>query len=194
MFQMFTEEELCYDLTYHLERTFLHYLTELQVAINQISEKKSKIRNVSAKYISRGMGLSAGEQYRKTVFYVYQDDNEKSTEDSAVIVHISGPYRTFGQAVIPRFKDGIFKVPEFKKVKEQITVSQSKSHFIKNIASTFMRYHKKHTGDNIVIDVIMEEDRARVTYIPRNYGMYEINMVANGELLKGITKAIRMSA
>lgn len=184
---MFTDEELSKDLTSNLERNFLHYLSELQQAINKLSEKTTNISSVSDKYIPRGMGLFSGEQHRKVTFYVYQDDSVKTENDSTVIIQIRGPYGTYGQAVIPRFRDGLFKVPDIKIMTDFASTMEfkSKTHFMQSFAISFMRYHKKHMGDNIVIDVTMEEDRARVTYIPRNYGMYEINMVANGELLKG---------
>lgn len=184
---MFTDEELSNGLTTNLERNFLHYLSELQQLINKLSEKSYNINNVSSKYVPRGMGLVSGEQHRKVTFYVYQDENVKTVNDSTVIIQIRGPYGTYGQAVIPRFKDGLFKVPDVKIMSDFVSKTRfkSKTHFVKSFAISFLRYHKKHMGDNIVIDITMEDDRARVTYIPRNYGMYEITMIANGELLKG---------
>lgn len=187
IFQMFTDEELSNGLTPNLERNFLHYLSELQQLITKLTEKSYNINNVSSKYVPRGMGLFSGEQHRKVTFYVYQDDNVETVNDSTVIIQIRGPYGTYGQAVIPRFKDGLFKVPDVKIMTDFVSTTKfkSKSHFMKSFAVSFLRYHKKHMGDNIVIDVTMEDDRAQVCYIPKNYGMYEINMIANGELLKG---------
>lgn len=184
---MFTDEELSSDLTPNLERNFLHYFNELQQVINKLSEKSSNINSFSEKYIPRGMGLFSGEQHRKVIFYVYQDENIKTENESTVIVQIRGPYGTYGQAIIPRFHDSLFKVPDIKVMTDfaSTTRFKSKTHFMQSFAISFLRYQKKHMGDNIVIDITMEEDRAKVTYIPKNYGMYEINMVANGELLKG---------
>ncbi|XP_018570480.1 uncharacterized protein PF11_0213 [Anoplophora glabripennis] len=189
---IFTETDLKGSLTVTLERNFLHYLNELQQAITKLLERNDTPKSISIHYVVRGMGLYSGEQHRKAVFYVYPNANTTG-QNSNIIIHIRGPYATYGKAVIPKFNSDLFATPEINILSDlQATkkllngnILTPKSTFMKNFSLPFMQYHKKHTGDNIVIDVAMEGDRAKVTYIPKNYGMYEIIMVANGELIRG---------
>lgn len=129
----------------------------------------------SSLYIARGMGLATGEQYKESIFYIYP--NKKSNDaSSSLLIQIRGPYGTYGQACVPAFFNNkpipqinIPEFPETKSAKDLPTIN------IKNAEST----------TDIEVNVEMEKDRAKVTYIARNFGMYEINLISNGELTQG---------
>ncbi|KAJ8922044.1 hypothetical protein NQ315_008685 [Exocentrus adspersus] len=197
---IFTESDLNTKLTISLERSFLHYLNELQQAITRLTEKNETPKSVSMHYIARGMGLYTGEQHRKTVFYVYPNKNTVG-RNSNIILHIRGPYATYGKAIIPKFHNDLFTTPEINVTTDLLAtntlvngkMTKPRNSFMKSFSLPFMQYHKKHLGDNIIIDVTMEDDRAKVTYIPKNYGMYEILMVSNGELIRGCPFHVHIS-
>lgn len=175
-------------MTANLERNFLVYLNEIQQSVTRINDKIESITRFSSCYIPRGMGLFSGEQYRKTDFYIYLDPEDKTSKNcSSVIIQIRGPYGTYGEAVVPPLdnKSSVMNgssVPLFP----TISVLQSKQNApVETLLSLKTNGYERHFGDNIVIGVTIENNRAKVTYIPKNYGMYEINMIANGELLKG---------
>ncbi|KAJ8928154.1 hypothetical protein NQ314_019301 [Rhamnusium bicolor] len=191
--EVFTESDLSVNLTVILERNFLHYLDELQESIIKQTEKNELTKSISNYYIARGMGLYSGEQHKKTVFYVYSNIKNTNGVNSNIIIHIRGPYGTYGKAVIPKFHSDLFTIPEINVTSESLMTRKllqknckdPRNNFLKSFSLPFMQYKKKHMGDNIVIDVTLEDDRAKVTYIPNNYGIYEINMIANGELIRG---------
>lgn len=166
----------------------MHYLSVLQQAIIKSNENISKINTVSSKYIPRGMGLFSGEQYRKTTFYVYQNEITETSNECNVIIQIKGPYGSYGQAVIKNFFDNSHKIPKDINIARDAsfrTDSISKNSFVKSFAKSLLRYREIQYNNNIGMEVVLEQDRAKIIYLPRNHGMYEINMVANGELLKG---------
>ncbi|KAG5883614.1 hypothetical protein JTB14_005746 [Gonioctena quinquepunctata] len=186
---VFTDEDLSESLSSNLESKFINYLNDIQQSMEKLSESSEKEKKVTSLYIARGMGLFSGEQHKKAEFYIYPND-KTDDEKRNVIIQIKGPYGTFGEAMIPEFREKLLKIPEINIISDLVESSQflkphPKSDFMEKFSKYFKKYHVKHLGENIVLDVIMEEERAKVTYIPKHYGMYEINLISDGELIKG---------
>ncbi|XP_074027731.1 uncharacterized protein isoform X1 [Leptinotarsa decemlineata] len=184
---IFTDEDLSGSMTSNLECSFINYLNNIQEAIDEISEGRETDRPVTSQYVARGMGLFSGEQHKKAIFYIYLADEESNS--SSVIVHIKGPYSTYGQATVSLQGESL-KVPEIDVISDQVQPAQllkpePKKDFLKNFTKYFKKYHQKHLGEIIAIDVVIEGDKAKVTYLPKYFGMYEIIMITNGELLQG---------
>ncbi|CAG9863670.1 unnamed protein product [Phyllotreta striolata] len=183
---VFSNEELNRNINSSLERKFIGYLSDVQQSINKISEISEENSRFSSQYIVRGMGLFSGEQHKKTTFYIYLNDrcdNDDTKEDN-IIIHVKGPFGTYGEAVAPKLVNKRRKLK--RKTKQE---RRSSIQFIENLmqsnAWNFTRAQRKNINEGVEIETAMENDRIRVSYVPTNYGMYEISMISGGELLKG---------
>ncbi|XP_072385201.1 uncharacterized protein [Diabrotica undecimpunctata] len=180
---IFSNEELQKTLNSQLERKFIKYLSEIQISMNKIAENNEKEKKITERYIVRGMGVFSGEQYKMAEFYVYLDENCDDDNESNIIIQIRGPFGSFGEAISPKL---INRKRKFKrKIKTQ---RRSSIKLIENLQSfqwNFSRSQKKVPSEEIDVEATLENDRIKVCYIPKNYGMYEINMIAGGELIKG---------
>ncbi|CAH1176494.1 unnamed protein product [Phaedon cochleariae] len=184
---IFDEEDLAGNLTSNFERTFINYLCEIQQSINKITENTEVERIFCSDYIARGLGLFSGEQHQKTVFYVYPDDFENSEPSkNSVIINIKGPFGTFGHALISNIQNSPAKKPLDGWNISVSNDTKTKSEFMRKF-SWFLKHSEEvdEGQKNINIEVTLEKNRAKVSYIPNNYGMHEINLICNGELLKG---------
>ncbi|XP_044259353.1 uncharacterized protein PF11_0213-like isoform X2 [Tribolium madens] len=190
---VFTEDELSGELTINQERNFINYLHKLQEAINQWPTKDGVDRKFSSQYVARGMGLYTGEQHRKTVFYVYS--NATTKKRSNVLMYIRGPYGTQGKATISPFHN-LKTIPVVNVLKDQLEATKTlpfkneeQKSFLKTISLDFTSLissvEDKDETNDIPIQIEMEIDRAKITYIPNNSGIYEINLISDGELLRG---------
>ncbi|RZC32830.1 claspin -like, partial [Asbolus verrucosus] len=190
---IFTEDELSGEFTTNQEKNFIHYLHKLQEAINNWPTKDDANRNFSSQYVARGMGLYTGEQHRKTVFYVYSDVTTKKRGN--VLMYIRGPYGTQGKATISPFHN-LKTIPVVNVLQHQLEATKilpfkndEQKSFLKTISLDFTSLisnpEDKEDNDEIPIQIDMEIDRAKITYIPKNTGIYEINLICDGELLRG---------
>ncbi|KYB29077.1 uncharacterized protein LOC103315157 isoform X1 [Tribolium castaneum] len=190
---VFTEDELSGELTINQERNFINYLHKLQEAINRWPTKDGEDRKFSSQYVARGMGLCTSEQHRKTVFYVYS--NATTKKRSNVLMYIRGPYGTQGKATILPFHN-LKTIPVVNVLKDQLEATKTlpfkneeQKSFLKTISLDFTSListaEDKGESNDIPIQIEMEIDRAKITYIPNNSGIYEINLISDGELLRG---------
>ncbi|KAK9879296.1 hypothetical protein WA026_004149 [Henosepilachna vigintioctopunctata] len=187
---VFTETDFDGSFSPTQEKKFLMYLQELQLAMKNHSEGNENL-NFSSAYLTKGMGLQTGEQYRKTIFYVYS--NSTSSNCNNILVYIRGPYGTKGTATIPAFYNlnsvSVLDYSHKLRASGQILFKkETRRSFLKSIAldiTSFVNLERKVSPNDVPIHVEMENDRAKVTYIPNNYGIYEINLITNGEILKG---------
>jgi hypothetical protein len=190
---VFSEDELSGEFTINQERNFIHYLQQLQEAINKWPTKDEINRKFSSQYVARGMGLYTGEQHRKTVFYLYS--NATTKKRSNVLMYIRGPYGTQGKATISPFHN-LKTIPVVNVLQDQLEAtkilpfkSDDQKSFLKTISLDFTSLisnaENRGCNDEIPIQIDMEIDRAKITYIPHNTGIYEINLISDGELLRG---------
>ncbi|KAL3279259.1 hypothetical protein HHI36_016772 [Cryptolaemus montrouzieri] len=188
---VFTEKDFSAPFSPTQERKFLTYLQDLQQAIKKHTFQSTP-SSFSSDYLTKGMGLQTGEQHRKTTFYVYS--NTVNSECKNIFVYIRGPYGTQGTATIPAFYN-LNSIPVLNYLNKQFRASnkimfkkEARKSFLKSIAldfTSFVNLDKKVLTNDIPILVEMEHDRAKVTYIPNNYGIFEINLITNGEYLNG---------
>ncbi|CAH1108073.1 unnamed protein product [Psylliodes chrysocephalus] len=185
--QTFSSDELNLKLTSGLERKFIRYLGEIQQAVNKICENEDKDWKISSRYIVRGMGLFSGEQHKKTVFYIYLNENyeEDEDKDGSIIIQIKGPYGTYGEVMAPKLVNKKRKLIRNKRKQERRSSIQFIENLMQSNAWNFSRSQRKNINNGILIETTMEKDRIKVTYVPKNYGMYEINMFTAGEILNG---------
>ncbi|XP_028131508.1 uncharacterized protein MAL13P1.304 isoform X2 [Diabrotica virgifera virgifera] len=180
---IFSNEDLQKALSSQLERKFIKYLSEIQISMNKIAENNEKEKKITERYIVRGMGVFSGEQYKMAEFYVYLDENCDDDNESNIIIQIRGPFGSFGEAISPKLINRKRKFT--RKIKSR---RRSSIKLIENLQSfqwNFSRSQKKVPSEEIDVEATLENDRIKVCYIPKNYGMYEINMIAGGELIKG---------
>lgn len=190
---MFTDDELTSEFTISKEKNFIQYLQLLQEAINNWPNKEDLIRKFTSQYVARGMGLYTGEQHRKTIFYIYSDSTAKKRNN--VLMYIRGPYGTRGKTTISPFHN-LKSIPVVNALQEQFYASKAlpfrdevQKSFLKTISLDFTSLisnaEEKSEAGEIPIHIDMEIDRAKITYIPNHSGVYEINLISDGELLKG---------
>lgn len=146
------------------------------------------------------MGLHNGEQYRKTTFYVYS--NTTNNNCSNVLIYIRGPYGTQGTATIPAFHN--ISSPsllnclhrQYKSMDKIAFKKEARKSFLKTIAldlSSLVNFEKKSVMSDIPVHVEMETDRAKISYIPLNSGIYEINLITEGERLLNCPFAVSVT-
>ncbi|XP_045479921.1 uncharacterized protein LOC123684632 isoform X2 [Harmonia axyridis] len=186
---VFQESDFKEPLSPNQERKFLLYLQDLQQAIRSRGSRDTCTK-FSDSYVAKGMGLQNGVQYKKTTFYVYSNTNNPNCNN--VLVYIRGPYDTQGTATIPAFYN-LNPSPiltslhrQYRPTDKIIFKKEARKSFLKSIAldlSSLVNFDKRSTSNDISIHVEMETDRAKVSYIPLNFGIYEINLITDGEIL-----------
>ncbi|XP_063912399.1 repetitive organellar protein-like isoform X2 [Zophobas morio] len=197
---MFTDDELSGDFTMSQERNFIQYLHKLQEAINKWASNNELSRKFSTQYVARGMGLYTGEQHRKTVFYVYS--NATAKRRSNVLMYIRGPYGTQGKVTISPFHN-LKTIPVVNVLQDQLQATKTlpfkneeQKSFLKTISLDFTslinNIEDKGEKNEIPIQIDMEIDRAKITYIPKDSGIYEINLICDGELLRGSPYSVQV--
>lgn len=180
MFQIFSSEEFDQKtLKLSLEEKFLQYLLSLQHAITKYSAKTScSSDRICTDYLVRGMGLFVGEQNRKTTFYIYS--NSKSPSTKGVLINIRGPYSSCAKTnVLP------FHTPSKWNSAKQLQPQNIRR---RSIFATLTRdiAHFIQSGNNpnaIPLKVEMEVDRAKVVFIPKHTGVYQIDLSCGGDPL-----------
>lgn len=186
--QIFSASDFTDDLAINQERNFIRYLHELQQAVSKWPTKDEMSLKFTSQYVARGMGLSTGEQHRKTTFYIYS--NGVAKKRSNILMYIRGPYGTRGKATIAPFHN-LKTIPVVNILPDQDETNKKlgDTSFLRTISLDFTSLisstEDKSAPDDIPIQIDMEINRAKVTYIPKNTGMYEINLISDGELLRG---------
>lgn len=182
-------------MTPNLEQTFQNYLTELQTAISKIShEQESLKRSHSHAYITRGMGLTTGEQFRKNYFYIYPTDMNHRFED--IIITMKGPYNTYGSVVLKSMNilnsnsSAPYKSSIGKEIYQQcVNLKENEKSFLRdlpidltNILNTSLVKREENTLD---FNIKIEKGRAKVAFISKNNGIHELCITAKGEHISG---------
>ncbi|XP_044761358.1 uncharacterized protein LOC123318716 isoform X2 [Coccinella septempunctata] len=194
---VFSESDFEKLLTPKEERRFLLYLQDLQHAIKSHGVRETA-EKFTHKYLAKGMGLHNSEQHRKTIFYVYS--NSTNSNCSNVMIYIRGPYGTQGSATIPAFYNrrsdsllsSLHRHP--RSMDKIVFKKEARKSFLMSIASDISSLvNRKSVSNDIPILVEMEADRARVSYLPLNSGIYEISLITNGELLINSPYAVSVS-
>lgn len=161
-------------------------MQSLQQAIMKHSAKTEiKSPTYSSDYVARGMGLFMGEQLRKTSFYIY---SYSECPSKGVRVNIRGPYKSFAESSIPPFQNNC------KKLNTKTNMHRKRQSLFYSISKDLAQFmHHSSIKNDIPIKVEMEEDRAKVTFIPTYTGIYQISLTSNGDLLNGSPFTIRVN-
>lgn len=168
------------------ERRFIQYLYQIYMAMSSLqSAKDFSDAKFSHEYVARGMGLYGGERYRKTTFYLYP--NKRTRLINHINISIRGPYTTYGKTeikypcIIPHISINDSKNKKMLKESRNTSIFRSFNLGI----GPFLNKEALENNNDIPIDVEFEQDRIRVSYIPKNFGMYEILIFCDGEVIPG---------
>ncbi|CAH0558883.1 unnamed protein product [Brassicogethes aeneus] len=164
------------------ERRFINFLYEIHQAINTgPSEKDVLEQTFSVEYLARGMGLCAGERHRKVTFYIYP--HKKTRTINTICITIRGPFSTFGKRTF-----NYPNVQNFSQSNNKTNAQENNSSIFASFAldlTLFLGKDKHRDIDDIPVEIEIEKERIRVTYIPKNYGMYEIKLLSDNEIISG---------
>lgn len=199
---MLTEKELSQaNLTSYSERKFIKYLLQVQDAINKVSIEEDTLKFTS-KYVARGMGLVIGEQNRPSIFYVYPNTGTNKIDN--VLVNIKGPYNTFGGHIISNSETQTNNVNTMIKIRKENLKEQQKLEYKSRAQRSFFRSvsfdigpimnlvtNRRNSGE-IAVKVEMEKERAKITFLPKFSGIYELLLTSDGQHLQGSPYVIRI--
>lgn len=151
------------------------------------------------------MGLVIGEQNRPSTFYIYPNTGNNKIEN--ILINIKGPYNTFGSYNISDSisSDNINALAKFRKdtLKEQKKLeykSVAQKSFFRAVSFDIgpivnLMTNKKNTGE-IAVNVELEDDRVKITFLPKFSGIYELLLTHDGQHLQGspfITRIMKNS-
>lgn len=136
---------------------------------------------ITSNYLARGMGLIAGDEKRKNTFYIYRNTTTFVDSDN-IFISIRGPYNSYGRTSIQSFVNN----PRKYKSNPNVTkTSPSNKAFFKTFHLNTLINNKAQDKNDIPINIDFETNRAKITFIPQNAGVYEICLITNGSHLMG---------
>lgn len=189
-------------LSKHQEWKLATYLDRIREALTKITPPVSKptsqrtspeTTQFTLDYVAKGSGLAAAQIRNKMHFKIYPT-SQQSMDPGEVTVLIRGPKDTYGMSVIPPI------LGKAQMIRQKLLRLQLKPNFTENAlpitqGATYMRsygkndmnktYHIPKAKYDIEIEVDMRADHAKIGYIVRYSGKYEISITSKGQNIVG---------
>nr|XP_022911482.1 uncharacterized protein LOC111422510 isoform X1 [Onthophagus taurus] len=176
------------------ESKFCNYLISLKelIAKRTIDLESLTFTN---KYIARGMGLIVGERNKTSTFYLYPNIDVEKLDD--IHISIKGPYNSYGKRCLSsvEMSKNAKRLAKLRRdleiERKQLTfTSKTQKSFFKPLFEYVLPKYQK-LGD-ISIETTMEKDRAKISFVPKHSGMYELLLTCNDEHIYGSPFGIRV--
>ncbi|XP_059058550.1 uncharacterized protein LOC131852001 [Achroia grisella] len=189
-------------LSKHQEWKLATYLDRIRQALEKLTPPVSKpvsqrtpleIIQFSMDYVARGSGLSAAQVNNKMHFKIYPT-GQQSLDPKEITVLIKGPKDTYGMTVLP---------PIFGKaqlIRQKLLGLQNKQNFTESVlpitqGATYLRafgkndmnktYYIPKTKYEIEIEKDLHSDHAKISYVVKREGRYEISITSRGQNIVG---------
>ncbi|XP_031333568.1 uncharacterized protein LOC116163660 isoform X2 [Photinus pyralis] len=171
---VFTDQDFEQDvLSQNQELALVQYLKKIREACEQETKPALKY---SSNYVAKGMGLFSGEENRKMAFYIYVNSSDYFNVDD-IIVSIQAPSGVYETLRIP----STFIEQKLLFSNKFAYQSHSETLLLKPISDLSTSTEPQGNGHTrkIPMTFSVEEDRIKVTYIPRSMGIHEVSIITS---------------